>query len=100
MATLNETQVKAREKLVRGMLDGGSSINDIAKSLGLTQQAIHKFMKHRGWKTQEALRRDGVMTVQVSPEEQAKALAKAERAERRKAMTTRVDRSGSLQQKD
>ena len=78
-----------REKEINLMLAEGASLTDIAKRYDITQQAAAKFLKVRGWKTKEALRREGA----VSPDQSEKERRKAERREMRKAMKEKVDRS-------
>lgn len=88
MKTLTAKQKQDREKEIKAMVDSGASLNDMAKHFDLTQQAVHKFLKVRGWKTAEANRRAG-----VEPEEDGEAKKKAEAKARRAAMKQPVDRS-------
>ena len=92
MATMTAQQKLEREKIVRELIDEGLSINEIAERVGVRQQSMQKFLKARGWKTRNMLERDEAMTVQNSPEKQA-------RREKRKAMKETVDRSGAVSDK-
>jgi predicted transcriptional regulator len=88
MRAATKADKKQRATEVRAMLDEGASLNDIAKHFDLTQQAVAKFLKVRGWRTAEALRRDGVTTPEVAEKERIK----AERKARRQGMKEVVDR--------
>lgn len=84
MTTMSAKEKMRREEEVKAMLADGASLTDIAKRYDITQQAAAKFLKVRGWRTAEAVRRDG---------NTEKDRLKAERRERRKAMKETVDRS-------
>ena len=90
---LDARQRMKREASVKEWLEQGMSINQIAGELGVSQQSVHNFLRRRGWKTKEALRRSGG---EVRVEEDR---AAAERRARRAAMKETVDRSGTVSQK-
>jgi len=50
--TFTITQRAEREEEVRKMLKKGKTQREIASALGVTTQAISKFLKVRGWTTQ------------------------------------------------
>jgi len=49
-ATFTLKERADRERRIKGMVEAGLSQSDIAAELGITPQAVSKFMAIRGWK--------------------------------------------------
>lgn len=48
---MTAAQTTKRETLIKGLIDDGLTVNQIARRLDVSQQAIRKFINLRGWKT-------------------------------------------------
>ena len=49
--SLSYQETKEREAKVKGLIDEGMSVVDIARELDLRPETVRKFLKVRGWET-------------------------------------------------
>ena len=90
MATFTHRQREERQERVQKMIEDGMSLSEMARELEISQQAVHDFLKVRGWKTKAMKQRE------PDPEVEAR---KAARKAARQKIKSAVDRSGSKRHK-